>query len=73
MDTVWGREPSTSKNNLLEVKVHVIKCKESLKAPSYPYLGLHMVKDLLRMGPAVDMLMRSLEPGRISPFSQFNT
>ena len=48
------------KNLMLEVKRNVIKCKYIVKAPSYPSLVPHMVKDLLLMVKAVDMLMRSL-------------
>ena len=53
-------------NHLLEVKRNVIKCKDIGKAPSYPSLGTHPVKDPLGMGPAVEMLMRSLDLGRLS-------
>ena len=61
------------KNHLLEVKINFIKCKEIVKSPSYPYLGPNPVKDLLGIGPTVDMLMRSLDPGRLSAFSKFDT
>ena len=37
MYTGWGREPSTIKNHLLEVKRNVIKCKDIGKTPSYLY------------------------------------
>ena len=73
LDTDWGREPSTIKKHLLEVKRNVIKCKDVEKAPPYPSLGPHPVKELLRMGPEVDMLMWSLDPGRLIAFSLFNT
>ena len=43
------------------------------KAPSYPSLVPHPVKYLLGMGPMLDMLMRSLDPGRLSTFTQFDT
>ena len=58
---------------MLEVKINVIKCKNIGKVPSYPYFVLRPVKDLLGMGPAVDMLIRSLDPGRLSAFAQFDT
>ena len=43
------------KNHLLEVKRFFIKCKDIGKAPSYPSLDPHPVKDMLVMGPVVDM------------------
>ena len=73
MDAVWEREPSKIKNHILEVKINVIKCIYIGKSPLYPTLSPHPVKDLLGMGPAVDMLMRSLDPGRLSIFVQFYT
>ena len=73
MDTGWRRDPSTINTHLLEVNRHVIKCKDIGKAQSYPPLGPHPVKDMLGMGPAVDMLMRSLETGRFSALKQFDT
>ena len=73
LDAGWGREPSTIKNHMLEVKRKSIKCKYIVKAPSYPSFGPHRVKGLLVIGPAVDMLMRSLYPGSLSAFAQFDT
>ena len=73
LDTGWGIEPYTVKNHLLEVKVKFIKCKDIGKAPSYPSLVPHLVKALLVMDLVVDMLMRSLDPGRLSAFIQFDT
>ena len=73
LHTGWGRESSRIKNHLLEVNDFFIKRKDIGKAPSYPYLCPHLVKDLLGMGPAVDMLTKSLEQGRISKISQFDT
>ena len=67
------REPSKINNHMLEVNINAIKCKEIGKAPSYPSLGPPLFKDLLGMGPALDMLMRSLDPGRLSTFVQFDT
>ena len=69
----WGIETPTIKNRLLEVKRNIIKCKDIGKAPPYPSLGTHPVKDMLGMGPTVDMLMRILDPGRLSTFTQFDT
>ena len=60
-------------NHILEVKINVIKFKDIGKAPSYPYLGLHLVKDLLEINPAVDMLIRILDTRRIRTFAQFYT
>ena len=57
LDAGWGREPSTIKNHILEVKRNFIKFKDIGKAQSYTSLGPHLFKDLLGMGPAVDMLM----------------
>ena len=48
------------KNHILEVRRNFIKCKDIGKLLSYLSLGPHLVKDLLRMGPAVDMLIRRL-------------
>ena len=28
LDAGWGREPFTTKNHMLEVKINVIKCKD---------------------------------------------
>ena len=53
LDAGWGSEPSTIKKNILEAKRNVIKRKDIGKAPSYPSLGPHPVKDLLGMGLAV--------------------
>ena len=47
MEAGWGREPSTIKNHLLEVKKNLFKCKDIGKTPSYWSLGTHPVKDLL--------------------------
>ena len=60
MDACWGREPSTINIHMLEVKRNYIKCKDIGKAPSYPSLDPHPVKDLLGMGPVVNILMQSL-------------
>ena len=73
LDAGWEGKPSTIKNHMLEVNQNVIKCKDIGNAPSYPSLVPHPVKDLLGMGPAVDMLMWSLYPGRLSTFTQFDT
>ena len=73
LEAGWGRQPSTIKNHLLEFKKNVIKCKKIGKAPSHPSLGPHPVNNLLGMGLAVYMLMRSLDPGRISTFARFDT
>ena len=61
------------KNHILEVKINFIKCKDIGKLPSYPYLDPRPVKDLLGMGPEVDMLFRSLDPGSLIAFAQFDT
>ena len=73
LDAGWGREPSTVKNDLLGVKRKVIKCEDIGKEPSYPSLSNRLVKDMLGMGPMVYMLMKSLDPGRISAFTKFDT
>ena len=73
MDTGWGREPYTIRNNFSEVKRSVTKSKEIENEPSYLPLGSNPAKDLLVMGPVVDIIMQSLDPGRLSTFSQFNT
>ena len=39
-----------------------MKCKDIGNAPLYPYLGPHLVKYLLEMGPVVDIVIRSLDP-----------
>ena len=65
VDSVSGSEPSTTKNHLLEVNRNV---------PSVNKLERRhriLVKDLLGMGPAVDMLMRTLDPGRINIFPPY--
>ena len=73
LDAGWGMEPSNIKNHLWEVNRYVTNFKEIGKAPSYLYLVPQPAKDLLGMGPPVDMLMRSLDPGRLSTFAQFNS
>ena len=60
-------------NHMLEVKINFIKCKDIVKSPSYPYLSHHPVNYLMVMGLAVDMLIRSLYPGRIRAFAKFDT
>ena len=69
MDAGLGRETSTSNNYLLKVKRNIIKYKYIVKDPAYSSLGPHLVKDLLEIGPEVDMLMWSLDPGRLSIFA----
>ena len=73
LDAGWGRELYTIKNHMLEVKRNFIKCKYIGKAPSCLSLGPRPLKDLLGMLPEVDMLMRRLDPGRLSAFAQFDT
>ena len=73
LDAFCGREPSTIRNNFSEVKRNLIKCKDIGKAPPYPPLVTRPVKDILVMGQAVDMLMQSLYPGRLSTFANFDT
>ena len=68
-----GGGGSTINNHMLDVKISVIKCKYIGKSPSYPYLVPHPVKYLLGMVLVVYMLMWSLDPERLSAFSQFNT
>ena len=72
LDAGWVRETSTINNHLLEVNINVIKQKDIGKAPSYPYLGHIPVKEIFGMIPEVEMLMWSLDPGRLSTFAQFN-
>ena len=72
--TQAGRgNPCTTKNQLLEVKRNVINCKDILKLPSYLFLGTHPVKYLLGMGPMVDMLIQSIDPGRFRTFAKLDT
>ena len=73
MDAVWGKEPYTIKDLLLKFNRDVIKCKDIGKALCYPFLGPRLVKDLLGMGPVVDILMRSLEQGILIAFEKFDT
>ena len=73
LDACWERKPSTIKNHMLEVKRNFIKCKYVGKAQLYPSLGPHPVKDLLRMGSVVGMLMRSLDLEKLSAFAKFDT
>ena len=61
------------KNHQLEVKINFIKCKDIVKGPSYPSLDPHPVKYLFEIGPPVEMLIRSLDPGKLSSFAQFET
>ena len=49
----------------------MIKCRYIGKAPSYPLLGPHPVKDVLGVGLVVYMLMISLEMGRRGIFVYF--
>ena len=73
LDAVWGRETYTVSNILSEFKINVTKCEYILKAQLYPLLVPHIVMDLLVMCLAVDVLMRSLDLGRLSTSSQFYT
>ena len=61
------------KYHLVEVNRNVIKCKDTVKAPSYSYLGPHPVEELLGMGLDVDMLMQSQDLGRLRSFAEFDT
>ena len=56
------KEPSTIKNDMLEVKINVYKCRDIGKTSYYPSLVTHPVKDILGMGPSVDMIVSSLDP-----------
>ena len=73
MDKDWWREPSTIKNHLVEVRRNVIKCRYTGKAISYPMLGPNLVRDLLGIVTAVEMLTRILDMGWINTFDQFDT
>ena len=70
LDAGWGGEPSTIRNILSEVMINRITCKDIGKAPSYPPVDPHPVKDLLQMVPVVDSLIQSLDYGRLRKFSQ---
>ena len=58
---------------MLEVKRNVINCKDIVKLPSYLSLGTHPVKYLLGMSPLVDMLVKSIDPGRFRTFAKLDT
>ena len=58
---------------MVEVRRNVIKSRDIRKAISYPLLGHNPVKDILWMGPLVDMIIRSLDPGRCNTLEQFDT
>ena len=58
---------------MLKVNRNMIKCKEIENEPSYMSLGTYTVKDILGMVLEADMIMRSLDPGRLSIFAQFDT
>ena len=63
---------STIKNNLIELNRNMMKCRYIRDSTSYHSLYPHPVKDLLGTGPEVDMVTRSLDPGRSVRFSQFD-
>jgi hypothetical protein len=74
LDAMWGRESSTVDANLCGIK-HLIR--QWLKVdlpPTFPSLGPFPVHDLLGMGVAVAMLLKSLEPGKYNAvYQQFET
>ena len=57
----------------MEVKINFIKCIDIVKAPSYPSLGPQLVKALLVVGLAVDMLMKSLYTGKLIALEKIDT
>ena len=68
-----GGGGSTIRNHLAEVNKNVNNCKDTGKVASYPLLGPYLVKDLLGMGPAVDMLIHSFDPGRLITLAHLDT
>ena len=66
LDAIWGREPSTIKNHMLEVNRNFIKFKAIVKAVSYPSLGPHPVKYLFGMSPLVYMLIYNHQKYKIA-------
>ena len=65
--------PSVINNDLLEVKINVYKCRDIGKTSYYPSLVTRPVKDILGMGPSVDMIVSSLDPWIRDTISQFDT
>lgn len=73
LDSGGGREHSTILNHLREVRRLIKKCRAINKPITFPSLGPFPVEDVLGIGPAMDVLMQSLDKGRNLAFVQFDT
>jgi hypothetical protein len=74
LDALWGHEPQTIEATLRAAWGMISQWKKVGLHPQFPPLGPFPVCDLLGLGVAVAMLLKSLEPGRYSPkYQQFET
>ena len=74
LDALWGREPQTVESTLRAVCSMITQWQRVDLPPQFPLLGPFPVCDLLGLGVAVAMLLKSLEPGRYnSKYQQFET
>lgn len=55
-----------------EAQKTVARCQDVGKPATYPPLGPYPVPDVVGMGPAMDMLLRSLEPGHYEKYFQLD-
>eukprot|EP00566_Odontella_aurita_P000954 CAMPEP_0113525264 /NCGR_PEP_ID=MMETSP0015_2-20120614/60_1 /TAXON_ID=2838 /ORGANISM="Odontella" /LENGTH=215 /DNA_ID=CAMNT_0000423401 /DNA_START=2603 /DNA_END=3250 /DNA_ORIENTATION=- /assembly_acc=CAM_ASM_000160 len=73
IDASWEREPKTIEKNVGEVRRKIKKCLEAGKTPSYVNKGPFPCRDVVGMGPDVDMILRSLDSGHHGKYVQFDT
>jgi hypothetical protein len=74
LDAVWGREPDTVEATLRSAKQMLFQWKQVGLAPHFPPLGPLPVADLFGMRVSIEMLLKSLEPGRYhTSYQQFET
>ena len=73
LDAMWAREPSTVHAYRREVN-RAIKISELVGMdPGFRPLGPYRDEDIQGMTVAVQMLLRSLDPGKYADYSQFET
>ena len=73
LDAMWGRETSTVIANKRNVKRAVDLADLAGIKPNFEPLGPYPNKDLHGLTTAIIMLLRSLDPGKYAPYSQFET
>ena len=74
LDAFWANDTQTVYKNKLEIK-KIVKLAESvgINPPFAPLGPFEMKKDIMGVGIAVIMVLRSLDPGRYKNYCQFDT